>query len=127
MAKRPRSTRRRSVFVLGTFLYLWVMVAIALGTFALLGLARWLTGRAEWVGWPYGSVSFGLIAGGLVVLSFILTRWLLRRTLLSRARVVRAGIPTIVTILALLGVWAWFWAPVAGGDVSWLQILPRIA
>lgn len=118
MKAGPRSTRQRSIVVIGAFLYLWVMVAVALTTLSLLGPVAWVTGRTGWAGWPYGARTLGFLL--MLLVSFLLSRWLLRRTLLSRSSMMRVVIPAAVTLVALAGAWAWLVtaeAPV-GPDVS---------
>lgn len=129
MTEEARSNRRRSVVVFGAFVYLWVMVVVALATLALLGPMTWLTGRSEWAAWPYGTLSLGLLLLALLLLSLLVTRWLLRRTLLSRTSAGRAVIPAAVTLLALAG--AWIWITGSGGtdteEVSRLHALEERA
>lgn len=122
MTKAGSSTRRRSVVVLGVFLYLWVMVTVALAALALLGYARW-RGAAGTVP-ATGSLALTVAAALLLLVSFLLARFLLRRTLLGRGPLTRAVIPTIVTLLALAAAWVWLsgaGAPAAapiGGNAS---------
>lgn len=105
MTIEPRSKRRRSVFVLAAFLYFWLIVAAAVATLAVLGPVQWLADS-------HGSRALTggmwvLMTGLILVVSFLIGRWLLRRTLLSRTRLFRAGIPVLLTLLALLSAWAW--------------------
>lgn len=107
MTKEHPSTRRRSIVILGAFLYLWLMVGIALTTLSLIVASRWLAADADAVAWSYGSLTSVMVVLGLAVLSFLVARWLLHWTLSSSARLLRAAIPVLVTIVALAGAWTY--------------------
>ncbi len=107
MPNEQPSNRRRSVVILGAFLYLWLMVGVALTTLSLLAAGRWLAPEIETMAWSNGALVAVLVVLGFAVVSFLGARWLLDWTLSSPARLVRAAIPLLVTLVALAGAWTW--------------------
>lgn len=104
MAGDPQGRRWRSVFIIGGFVYLSLMVAVVVGTLAAFG-SRWApTGLPPDTG---DSASWLVFAALLLVVTLWLTRWLLRRTLQSRSTMGLAAIPVMITLLALLSLLPW--------------------
>jgi hypothetical protein len=120
--------RERSAFyrkrwtLVATFLYLWATVGFFTGTGVLIGPARWVTDGLQRAGAPQKLQDHAMQA---VILLFVfgsaaLSLWLLRRVLHGGRRA-RVGIPTAVTLAALLSLYAWMnpgrmLAAMAGGS-----------
>jgi protein tyrosine phosphatase (PTP) superfamily phosphohydrolase (DUF442 family) len=103
--------RRRpgAMLVVGTFLYVWLMVGFFTGTVVLVGPVKWITGAVRAAGWAQeweDTLLKGVILA-YVVASLFATRWLVGRIWRSRPGPARFGIPLVATLLAGACVWAW--------------------
>jgi protein tyrosine phosphatase (PTP) superfamily phosphohydrolase (DUF442 family) len=114
--------------VVGTFLYVWLMVGFFTGTVVLVGPVKWITGAVRAAGWTQGwedTLLKGVILA-FVAASLFATRWLVGRIWRSRPGPARYGIPLVATLLAAACVWAWsdpgrMLASVGGGDGGSVQ------
>lgn len=112
----------RAGTVVGTYLYVWLMVGFFTGTAVLLGPAGWLAGWLQRAGWSDEAQNRALTALILCwfVASMLLARALVRGIFHSGGRPRRLGIPLVVTALAVLSLAGWMnparmMARVAGG------------
>ena len=118
--KLPPPTPKR----VGVFLYVWLMVGFAAGTFVLLAPARWITGWARGQGWEQGTenlIMIGMI-GIYLLASFAVALALTRLVFQNRARAFKYGLMLGVTTLAGLALWGWgnpaVYASISGGGES---------
>ncbi|MDB4951013.1 MAG: hypothetical protein JWM27_3662 [Gemmatimonadetes bacterium] len=95
--------------VVGTFLYVWLMVGFFTGTVVLVGPVKWITAAVHAGGGSQGFEN-GLLQAVIlayVVASLFVTRWLVGRIWRSRSAGARLGIPAVATLLAGACLWAW--------------------
>ncbi len=95
--------------VVGTFLYVWLMVGFASGTLLLVGPLKWITGAMRSSGWAQSSEDLAM--KGVILLyvvgSLFLARWVAGRIWRARSRPARLGIPAGLTLAAAACLWAW--------------------
>lgn len=114
---------------LGSFLYLWLMVGLVLGTIVLLLPVRWILAGMGRLGWGQRSQDIVLI---VVILAYVALAWLVsrilhRRMLAATSNTLRLGIPVVATALAVTTLWLWsnpggLFASLAGGSISHLSM-----
>ena len=121
--------RRDELTRLGSFLYLWLMVGMIVGTVVLILPVRWILAGMQRLGWDQRAQDAVLIAVILayVVLSWFIARALHRRMLAATNSALRFGIPVAATILAAATFWLWsnpggVLATLAGGSSSRLSM-----
>jgi protein tyrosine phosphatase (PTP) superfamily phosphohydrolase (DUF442 family) len=127
MTEYAEAERRRpnSGTVLGTFLYVWLMVGFFTGTVLLVGPMKWLTSAVRGAGWSQAGEDWAVrgVIVAYVVASVFLARFLVARLWRARTTPGRFGIVGGVTAAAALCLWAWMdpgrmLASVGGGDAA---------
>jgi hypothetical protein len=113
--------RRPSLKQVAGFLYVWLMVGFATGTFVLIAPVRWITGLAHGRDWSQRTedvVMIGVIVvyvAASIAIALALTRLLFQ----YRARAFKYGVVLGITGLAGSALWGWgnpaIYARIAGG------------
>lgn len=121
--------RREELVRLGSFLYLWLMVGMFVGTIVLVLLVRWIVAGMEQLGWDQRAQNIVLV---VVILAYLVFSWFIaralhRRMLATSNRTIRFGIPVIATALAVTTFLLWsnpggVFASLAGGSSSRLSM-----
>jgi protein tyrosine phosphatase (PTP) superfamily phosphohydrolase (DUF442 family) len=95
--------------VVGTFLYVWLMVGFFTGTVVLVGPVKWITAGVHAAGGSQSleNVVLRVVIAAYVVASLFATRWLVGRIWRSHSPRARLGIPAVATALAGLCLYAW--------------------
>jgi hypothetical protein len=121
--------RRDELVKLGSFLYLWLMTGMFVGTIVLVLAVRWILAGLARLGWAQGAQNAVLIIVILayVILSWFIARALQRRMLATSNSAIRFGIPVTATVLAVATFWLWsnpggLFASLAGGSFSRLSM-----
>ena len=129
MTTHPSYRSTEQLVSLGSFLYLWLMVGMVLGTIVLLLPVRWILAGMQRVAWGQSWQDIVLIVVILayVALSWLVTRILHRLIFATLSKVVRIGIPVAATALAVTTLWLWsnpggLFASLAGGSISRLSM-----
>jgi len=110
--------------VLGTFLYMWMLIGLIVGTAVLIGPVRWITEALHHAGWQQNREDKVLIAVILVFIaaSLVITRYAVGFMFRTRSRTLRLAVGAVTTMVAAAVAWEWsnptkLLASVAGGDV----------